>query len=496
MRILSVSVVVRRVILMKRIVYIDYMKGLGIMLIMFAHRMQGFHLMSIPVKYVTSFHVPIFFVAAGCLAYHKKDDTISLKEFVKKRFYMLLIPYIVFSVFNSVQKLGIYCLTGHMSMGAFRNEMVELLITGNGTVWFLLTLFVSEVIFYGLFKPRLVHKERTVIVWISMLLLLILPFYYQVHSPLGILLIRIPEALGYYLFGFLLAGFLLKYSNMKYMRYIALACILGGLVISICCNVTSNFYCGIFDYPVQTLSSSLLSCVGYACLFQQAVPVERIHKTLTYFGRNSLLYMLAYPTFLLLFTYPLGSVIFGLTGVLSAVVAVALYVSVVGLTTVAVIFMDKYLSFTIGRGWKRNWYSDEHKNTIIQFIKFGIVGFSNTLVSYLLNVGVLFILRDAHLESDYMIANTVAFVLSVLWSFYWNEKFVFTEKREGYKSTIWVRLVKMYLSYSFTGIILNNVLSFVWISLLDISKLIAPLINAAVGVPMNYVINKKWTFEE
>lgn len=136
------------------------------------------------------------------------------------------------------------------------------------------------------------------------------------------------------------------------------------------------------------------------------------------------------------------------------------------------------------------------KKTLIQFIKFGIVGVSNTFVSYVLNVGVLFILKDAHLARDYMIANTVAFVLSVLWSFYWNEKFVFTEHRGGYKSNLWLRLVKMYMSYSFTGIILNNVLSFVWISLLDISKLIAPLINAAVGVPINYLINKKWTFEE
>ena len=83
--------------MMKRLVYIDYMKGWGILLIMFAHCMQCFYLMSVPIKYVTSFYVPIFFVAAGCLAYHKKDDTISLKEFVKKRFYMLLIPYIVFS---------------------------------------------------------------------------------------------------------------------------------------------------------------------------------------------------------------------------------------------------------------------------------------------------------------------------------------------------------------------------------------------------------------
>ena len=147
-------------------------------------------------------------------------------------------------------------------------------------------------------------------------------------------------------------------------------------------------------------------------------------------------------------------------------------------------------------------YQVRHKNskvmkkTFIQFIKFGIVGVSNTLVSYLLNLLCLFLLDKYDFVYDYVIANTVAFVLSVLWSFYWNERFVFTEHNEDYKSNKFVRLLKMYLSYGFTGIILNNVLSYVWISVFGISKVIAPLINSAIGVPINYVINKKWTFEE
>ena len=115
-----------------------------------------------------------------------------------------------------------------------------------------------------------------------------------------------------------------------------------------------NFFGGVFELPLQTLSSALLSCTGYACLLQQAVSVELVHSILTYFGKKSLLYMLAHPTFMMLFTYPLGTVIYGLTDTLSVVVAVALYISVVALTTVAVIFMDKYLSFTIGRGWNHN----------------------------------------------------------------------------------------------------------------------------------------------
>lgn len=136
------------------------------------------------------------------------------------------------------------------------------------------------------------------------------------------------------------------------------------------------------------------------------------------------------------------------------------------------------------------------KRNLVQFIKFGIVGVSNTLVSYVLNLLSLFVLEKYDVAYDYVIANTVAFVLSVLWSFYWNEKFVFTENHDEYKSNKLVRLLKMYLSYGFTGIILNNVLSYLWISVLGISKVIAPLINSAIGVPINYVLNKKWTFEE
>ena len=136
------------------------------------------------------------------------------------------------------------------------------------------------------------------------------------------------------------------------------------------------------------------------------------------------------------------------------------------------------------------------KGGIIQFIKFGIVGVSNTLVSYLLNLLCLFLLDKYDVAYDCVIANTVAFVLSVLWSFYWNERFVFTEKQDSYQSNRLVRLLKMYLSYGFTGIILNNVLSLLWLSLLGIPNLIAPLTNSPIGVPSNYASNKKWMCQE
>jgi len=128
-----------------------------------------------------------------------------------------------------------------------------------------------------------------------------------------------------------------------------------------------------------------------------------------------------------------------------------------------------------------------------QFIKFGMVGVTNTLLSYGINIAVLYLLKEYGLHYDYVIANVVAFLISVLWSFYWNNRLVF-EKREG-TNNILRALLKTYIAYGVTGIVLNNILSFVWIDIIGISKLIAPMINLVFSVPINFLLNKYWAFK-
>lgn len=137
--------------------------------------------------------------------------------------------------------------------------------------------------------------------------------------------------------------------------------------------------------------------------------------------------------------------------------------------------------------------SDRTAENLLQFVKFGIVGVSNTLISYALNVLVLFLMRPLEVGWDFIAGNVVAFLLSVLWSFYWNNRFVFTVGA-GEKRSIPRALLKTYISYGFTGIVLNNVLSWLWIQGMGISKFIAPLINLIISVPINFVINKFWAF--
>ena len=132
--------------------------------------------------------------------------------------------------------------------------------------------------------------------------------------------------------------------------------------------------------------------------------------------------------------------------------------------------------------------TDKKRQTFKEFLQFGLVGVSNTIISYLLYVVTLLLVKF-----DYIIANIVSWLLSVLWSFYWNNKFVF-KKEEGEKRNIWAALFKTYVSYGFTGLILNNILSVLWVSVLHISKMLAPIINLVISIPINFFMNKLWAF--
>jgi len=130
---------------------------------------------------------------------------------------------------------------------------------------------------------------------------------------------------------------------------------------------------------------------------------------------------------------------------------------------------------------------------LAQFIKFCTVGVSNTGLSYGINVLGLYLLRPYHLSWDFIVGNLVAFLLSVLWSFYWNIKYVF-KAPENQKQNIGSALLKTYMAYGFTGICLTNLLSFIWINVFHISKYLAPLINTFICIPVNFLINKYWAF--
>lgn len=135
-------------------------------------------------------------------------------------------------------------------------------------------------------------------------------------------------------------------------------------------------------------------------------------------------------------------------------------------------------------------------DNLMQFFRFGIVGFSNTVISYIIYVITLVICQKLSVSAsiDYLIATVVSFALSVLWSFYWNSRFVF-HLNGGMAE--WVKaLVKTYVSYSFTGLFLSTALQVLWVEVVGLPKLITPIINLLISVPVNFLLNKFWAFKD
>ncbi len=129
------------------------------------------------------------------------------------------------------------------------------------------------------------------------------------------------------------------------------------------------------------------------------------------------------------------------------------------------------------------------KDIIIQFVKFGMVGAVNTVLSYIITNGCYYII---HLHEQ--ISNIIAFVITVFISFILNGKFVFKEQSE--KRSFWKSLLKVYVSYSITGLFLNSILLYLEEQLLGIPHYIATLMNLIVTIPINFILNKFWAYND
>lgn len=126
-------------------------------------------------------------------------------------------------------------------------------------------------------------------------------------------------------------------------------------------------------------------------------------------------------------------------------------------------------------------------DTFMQFIKFGIVGLSNTIISYVVYLIAL------KVNCYYIIASILGFLVSIVNAFYWNNKYVFKVSDEEVRS-IWKSFCKTFISYAGTGLVLNNILLIVQVDCLHWNETIAPLINLVITIPLNFILNKLWAF--
>ena len=148
---------------------------------------------------------------------------------------------------------------------------------------------------------------------------------------------------------------------------------------------------------------------------------------------------------------------------------------------------------------------------LIQFIKFGLVGVSNTLISYVIEMlcyyglfrqasfsGMISLLGGLGIAATgeqvkVVVTTLLAFIVSVTNSFVLNSRFVFRADRKPTPAETLKAYGRTVLCYALTGIVLAPILR-LWLGSLGIPYWAASLMSLIVTIPLNFLMNKFWAF--
>ncbi len=154
---------------------------------------------------------------------------------------------------------------------------------------------------------------------------------------------------------------------------------------------------------------------------------------------------------------------------------------------------------------------NEKLSSLIQFIKFGLVGVSNTAISYGIEmlcyyvlfkntkfIGILNLLALLGISTDgnnvkIVITTVIAFVVSVSNSYFWNNRYVFGSGKKSF-SEHFKTYFKTFACYGITGLILSPIIK-ILLTKISVPFFIASLGALVITIPLNFVMNKFWAFK-
>jgi putative flippase GtrA len=129
---------------------------------------------------------------------------------------------------------------------------------------------------------------------------------------------------------------------------------------------------------------------------------------------------------------------------------------------------------------------EEKWQNFMQFVKFGMVGLTNTLITLI--VYEICVILGIHYQISYFIG----YMAGIINAFYWNNKYVFKEQ-EGEERSLVKAFVKCLMSYA-GGYVCSSALLFLWVSILGLPEFLSPLISLLLTIPLNFILNKMWAF--
>ena len=150
---------------------------------------------------------------------------------------------------------------------------------------------------------------------------------------------------------------------------------------------------------------------------------------------------------------------------------------------------------------------------LVQFVKFGIVGVSNTLISYGIEMLCYYaLMKDAEFaglsgllnrfgipagseQVKIAVVGLISFAVSVTNSFYWNSRYVFKAEEKRTHGQLAAAYFRTVASYALTGLILAPALK-MWLTGAGMAYWLASLASLLITIPLNFLMNKFWAFRK
>ena len=293
----------------KRLTYLDMAKGIGIFLVILGHIE---YIREDTLKWISSFHMPLFFVIGGILAYEKREEGRPLFSALAARARGTLVPYAAFTIMLlTMNTLEHFLEPGALSGAQLARQYVDA-ATGYGIhiLWFLPAYFTAGAIFLLLERGlRPVSRNLavlllavgaygvTVVFRLDQYAVMDLPLIGYAGMDLLITLLRGVLAMPFLLMGWYL-GALYGRLPRKAFPVLALLLIPGG-ILALHASVFDLHY--LYVEPWHYLTA-LLSCAGLTALMR-ALPAIR---PLAWLGRNSLVIMCTHAAFFVVYYVSLG----------------------------------------------------------------------------------------------------------------------------------------------------------------------------------------------
>lgn len=266
-------------IIKKRIKYLDIAKGIGIILVVWAHAKGPYE------RYIYQFHMPLFFIISGFL----HNDRNTVKQFIKSKTKSIYLPFVIWN-------LAIIVLKTWRNPSLIKKNLIlaiQVLLALNkdgqflGATWFLGSLFIVSIAYKML--DECIEDSPWKRFFITGCFIAVAGVAFEIKFPLMFsrtLILGMFYALGY---------FVKSYQNeLKTFDNKWLAIVAGVIFVAIGHYNSANMGANEYRYPFAFVVGALFA--SYAAIFfsrefermQQIWILGKLQDVICYLGKKSI----------------------------------------------------------------------------------------------------------------------------------------------------------------------------------------------------------------